>query len=76
MGVGVGVVAAGAPLATDDEARLIEWELVLPGDSDVDAALQSCRNAGASVGDSDDTGARRVRDPWGTQLALVAGHES
>src|SRR3954451_6561208 len=72
--LGTNTWAAGAPPAAENEARLIEWELVLPSDSDVDAASQSCRNAGAIVTEA--PGARRVRDPWGTQLAVVAGQES
>src|SRR3954469_20416894 len=71
--LGTNTWAAGAPPAAEDEARLSEWELVLPSGSDVDAASQSCRNAGASVTEA--AGARRVRDPWGTQLALVAGQD-
>jgi catechol 2,3-dioxygenase len=71
--LGTNTWAAGAPPAGDDEARLIEWELVLPSDDDVAAAARSCRNAGAIVTEAG--GARRLRDPWGTQLAFVADHE-
>lgn len=48
------------PAAEDDEARLIEWELVLPSEQDLHAARESLR-ASADV----------VADPWGTQLRLV-----
>ena len=50
------------PAAEDLEARLLEWELVLPSDQDVAAALNSLRS------DSD-----VVADPWGTRLRLRRG---
>ena len=52
------------PAAEEDEARLLEWELVLPSAQDVDEAL-------ASLGSKGDV----VADPWGTQLRLVKGRE-
>lgn len=69
--LGTNTWAAGAPPAGENEARLIEWELILPDEADVAAAARSFDMAGVAV-----TGSRReqrLRDPWGTQLALVAG---
>ena len=50
------------PAAEEDEARLLEWELVLPSAHDVDKALASVGSKGGVVA-----------DPWGTQLRLVKG---
>jgi catechol 2,3-dioxygenase len=68
--LGTNTWAANAPLATEDDARLLEWELVVPTTDDVDAAANSLESDGHPV--------RRegrdviVRDTWGTQLRLVA----
>jgi catechol 2,3-dioxygenase len=67
--LGTNTWAAGAPPAREDEARLIEWELVLPTDEDVEAAARSCDLAGHSSTREDR--ARRLRDPWGTELRLA-----
>jgi catechol 2,3-dioxygenase len=68
--LGTNTWAAGAPPAADDEARLVEWELILPTRADVTAAATSCENAGVDVTRS--RSETRMRDPWGTELALVA----
>ena len=47
------------PSADEDEARLLEWELVLPGAADTRAALDSVRSK-TDV----------VADPWGTRVRL------
>ena len=47
------------PAAEPDEARLLQWELVLPSQEDVIAAL-------ASVRSKDDV----IADPWGTRVRL------
>jgi catechol 2,3-dioxygenase len=66
--LGTNTWAAGAPAASEDDARLIEWELVLPSSADVEAAATNVRAAGYPV---HDTGAdRRMSDPWGTTLRL------
>ncbi len=68
--LGTNTWAAGAPLATDDDARLLDWEVVVPTTSDADAAAQSISDAGHPVERS--TQGHAVRDPWGTKLRLVA----
>ena len=67
--LGTNTWAAGAPAATDDDARLIEWELVLPSSADVDAAAMHVRAAGYPVHDAGRN--RHITDPWGTALRLL-----
>jgi catechol 2,3-dioxygenase len=50
------------PSADDNDARLLEWELLLPGEEDVLAALASL-NSDSAV----------IADPWGTRLRLLKG---
>lgn len=67
--LGTNTWAAGAPTATDDDARLIEWELVLPHGADVETAAHHVSAAGYSVTVA---GADRLlTDPWGTALRLT-----
>lgn len=69
--LGTNTWAAAAPPATEDDARLIEWEIVLPSPGEVDQAAAAIANAGFETRrDGSDV---TVRDPWGTQLRLVAG---
>lgn len=69
--LGTNTWAAGAPPASDNDARLLEWELKLPDVESVDAAAESLSNAGFSV--DRDGSAALVADPWGTCLRLLAG---
>jgi catechol 2,3-dioxygenase len=57
------------PAARDDEARLIDWELVLPNNPAVEAAARSLERAGHQVNATG--GVRTVADPWGTRLRLT-----
>ena len=66
--LGTNTWAAGAPSATDDDARLVEWVLQLPDVVDARAAAESLRQAGNAVEQRDDGWA--VVDPWGTKLVL------
>jgi len=68
--LGTNTWAAGAPPAGEDHARLLRWELVLPSGDDVKAAARSFEQAGVDVTRA--LRETRVRDPWGTELALVA----
>ena len=57
------------PSARDDQARLIEWELIVPGGDVAEAAARSLEQADASA---EDTGVGWVvADPWGTRLRIV-----
>jgi catechol 2,3-dioxygenase len=66
--LGTNVWAPG-PSATEDEARLLEWELVVPNGEDVAAAAKSLRARGYAVEDTPRGCA--VADPWGTRLRIT-----
>ncbi len=56
------------PAAAEDEARLLQWDLIVPAADDVAHAARNLREAGYSVDDID--GGIRLADPWGTVLHL------
>ena len=58
------------PSARDDQARLLEWELLVPGNDDVAAAARSLREAGYAPEPQPPDWI--VADPWGTVLRLTA----
>ncbi|MCU1324562.1 MAG: Glyoxalase/bleomycin resistance protein/dioxygenase [Acidobacteriaceae bacterium] len=68
--VGLNVWAAGSPVATEQDARLLFWEMVLPDADEIDRAAASL-----ALGDFDEikaeNGARAFRDSWGIVVALV-----
>jgi catechol 2,3-dioxygenase len=66
--VGLNTWAAGAPVATDEDARLIEWELVLPDEETVREVSRRVGDAGFIV-NAGDAGVR-VTDPWGITARL------
>ena len=68
--LGTNTWAAGKPSAAPEEARLVDWELVLPDASAVETA-KSHLEAQGHHGVKDGRG-WTVRDPWGTQFTLVA----
>jgi catechol 2,3-dioxygenase len=66
--LGTNTWAAGAPLAAEDEARLIEWEIVLPDSPSVGRVGENLEARGFGVErDGDDVVAR---DNWGTQVRV------
>lgn len=65
--LGTNVWAAG-PSAREGEARLLDWELILPDRSSVAAAVQSLADAGYSA--ENIAGRWAVADPWGTRLRI------
>ena len=67
--LGTNTWAAGAPLASDDEARLLDWEVVVPTVADADAAAHSISGAGHAVERSEQ--GHVARDPWGTTVRVV-----
>jgi catechol 2,3-dioxygenase len=69
--VGLNTWAAGSPVATDDDARLLDWELVVPTPADVAAAARSLGQSGVEV----KTGANDVlaRDPWQIAVRISPG---
>ena len=68
--LGTNTWAASAPAAADDDAKLIEWEVVVPTTRDVADAAASLESSGFRVERHGETAA--ARDPWGTQLRLVS----
>ena len=70
--LGANTWAAGAQPATEEDARLMEWELLLPTRTDVDAAAESMRGAGYGVTGHGDM--RLLADSWGTRLRLRVGN--
>ena len=67
--LGTNTWAAGAPSAGENDARLLEWELVLPSGEDVERAGASLKEAGNEVRREGET--VLSRDPWGTAVRLV-----
>ncbi|MEP6691505.1 MAG: VOC family protein [Gemmatimonadaceae bacterium] len=66
--LGTNTWAAGAPSASDDDARLVEWEIVMPSEGDAAAAAESLAGAGYAVTPA---GAQwLVADPWGTTVRI------
>ena len=68
--LGTNTWAAGRPSAASDEARLLDWELILPDAASVEAArahMERRDYKGARAGDG-----WSFRDPWGAQFTLVA----
>ena len=71
--LGLNTWAAGARVASPDDARLIEWTLVLPTAAGAGAAAQRLQAAGHHVvSDGDDW---IVTDPWHVQLRLTAAQD-
>jgi len=67
--LGTNTWAVGAPLATDDDARLIEWEIVLPDATAIAGAAESLSRADYHA--QHDAGDLITRDPWGTQVRMT-----
>jgi catechol 2,3-dioxygenase len=66
--VGVNTWAAGASPSTDEDARLVDWELFVPDAGAVQAAAKSLENAGFEVTREGDSIV--ARDAWGIKLKL------
>lgn len=68
--LGTNTWAAGAPKASEGDARLLEWILQLPRREDVEAAATSLVARGHPV--TRDKGDAVATDPWGTNLRLTS----
>lgn len=68
--LGVNTWAAGAAPAGDDDARLLEWEILMPSPGDAAGALANIVGAGYAVEDA--PGGGIARDAWGTALRIRA----
>lgn len=68
--LGTNTWARHASPATARDARLLDWEVVLPAATDVSAAAASLAGQGAAM--QWDAAGAAVRDPWGTTVRLTA----
>ena len=68
--LGTNTWARGAPPASDADARLLEWEIVVPTREDAKQAAQHVKASGYPV--KEDNGEWILTDPWGTNLRLMA----
>jgi catechol 2,3-dioxygenase len=68
--VGTNIWAAQSPPASENDAKLIEWEIVVPSGADVDQVEQSVRRGGAPV--SREGEGVLLRDPWGTAVRVTS----
>jgi len=68
--LGTNTWARGAPAATDADARLLEWEIIVPTRNDARAAAEHVRAKGYPV--KEENGEWILTDPWGTSLRLMA----
>ncbi|HEV3050109.1 MAG TPA: VOC family protein, partial [Longimicrobium sp.] len=60
----------GARTGGDDDAKLLDWEIVLPRPGDADAAAASLESAGRAPTRIE--GGWLAKDPWGTAVRIVA----
>jgi catechol 2,3-dioxygenase len=67
--LGTNTWARGAPAATAADARLLEWEIIVPSARDAEDAAKHVAAAGYDV--KPDNGEWILTDPWGTSLRLV-----
>lgn len=73
----LGVNVWAGPRATapaEDEARLLDWELLVPAESEVQAVAGSLREAGFDA-DVVNGSVLESRDPWGTGLRVATARE-
>jgi catechol 2,3-dioxygenase len=68
--LGLNVWAAGSPVATDADARLLRWELWLPDAATRDAAAARLQAAGYAVAPTPE--GPIATDPWGIRVLLRA----
>ena len=69
--LGTNIWAGDAGAAGADEARLLEWEVLLPGGTSITEAGSSLEAAGYPV--SREAGDVVAADPWGTVVRLTTG---
>ncbi|MDP9203208.1 MAG: VOC family protein, partial [Gemmatimonadota bacterium] len=69
--LGTNTWARGAPPASDEDARLLEWEIVVPSLEDAAEAANNVTAAGYPV--KEESGEWVLTDPWRTSLRLVTG---
>jgi catechol 2,3-dioxygenase len=79
--LGTNTWAAGAPRAEENDARLLEWTVLVPSSKDAAAAAGSIASAGYEVEESnaeDGSGSESwiATDPWGTRVRLATANPS
>jgi catechol 2,3-dioxygenase len=67
--LGTNTWAKGASPATDADARLLEWEILVPTRQDAEEAARHVKEAGYPAKKEKDEWV--LTDPWGTSLRLV-----
>jgi catechol 2,3-dioxygenase len=67
LGVNTWAGSDAAPAGPDD-ARLLEWELVLPSSDDIEASAKAMTTAGHWL--KRDSEGWSIADPWGTNLRV------
>ena len=67
--LGTNIWAAQSPPASDDDAKLIEWEIVVPRAADVGAVEASVKAAAPVDREGESI---LLRDPWGTAVRVRA----
>jgi catechol 2,3-dioxygenase len=71
--LGLNTWAAGASQAGDEDARLLDWELLVPTRKAADGALQSLGAAGYPIRNTAEGGT--ALDPWGVAVTIVGNTE-
>jgi catechol 2,3-dioxygenase len=66
--LGVNTWAVGAEPARKGDARLLEWEVLVPRGADVEQAASSIERAGAAI--VRQHGTATAADPWGTRVRV------
>ncbi|MEX2543304.1 MAG: VOC family protein [Trueperaceae bacterium] len=72
--LGVNTWATGAPVAGAEDARMVEWELIVPSASDAEAVARSLRTRGFEVASHAD--GFSSSDPWGVDVRIRTGNTS
>ncbi|HEX4936353.1 MAG TPA: VOC family protein, partial [Gemmatimonadaceae bacterium] len=68
--LGTNVWARGAPPAGPEDARLLDWEIVLPPGESLEELVASAGRDGSLV--TQDTNSALLRDPWGTVVRVTS----
>jgi catechol 2,3-dioxygenase len=68
--VGTNTWAAAAPRASEDDARLLDWSLVLPSHADAARVARRLADRGERV--EEDGSGWVAADPWGTRVRIVS----
>ena len=69
--LGTNTWATGAPRSADDDARLLEWTVVVPSTADAAAVAKSLQGGGYSVTEDAERKSWTATDPWGTPIRIA-----